>query len=80
MDQNLATAAKEQELVRFDHSDQAKPSVLNLISEETRRIYETHIKEFFHFHNLKHPLNITATDVIRWCDALLKKKVVLRQR
>lgn len=73
MGQNLLKTEKHQEIVKFDYSEQAKPFVLKSLSEETRRTYETHIKEFFLFHNLKHPADVTATDVIRWRDALLKK-------
>jgi site-specific recombinase XerD len=73
MGQNLVKVEKHQEIAKFDYTEQAKPFVLKSLSEETRRTYETHIKEFFLFHNLKHPVKVTATDVIRWRDALLKK-------
>lgn len=73
MEQNLVKAENNQEIVKFDYSEQAKSFVLKSLSEETRRTYEIHLKEFFHFHNLKHPVNVTATDVIRWRDTLLKK-------
>lgn len=73
MKQNLIKGKNNEEVVRFDYSEQAKPFVLKSLSEETRRAYEAHIKDFFHFHNLKHPIEVTATDVIRWRDTLLKK-------
>jgi site-specific recombinase XerD len=73
MGENLVKVENNQEIVLFNFSEQAKPFVLKSLSEETRRTYETHIKEFFHFHNLKHPTLVTAVDVIRWRDTLLKK-------
>lgn len=73
MPQNFIEPVPDREIIKFDYSQQAKPFVLKSLSEETRRTYKTHIKEFFVFHNLKHPVNVTATDVIHWRDALLKK-------
>ena len=73
MGQNLVKTASNQEIVKFDYSEQARPFVLKSLSVETRRTYEGHIKEFFHFHGSKHPSNVTATDVIRWRDSLMKK-------
>ncbi len=66
MERNLIKSENDQQIVKFDYSQEAKPFVLKSLSEEIRRTNETHIKEFFHFHNLKHPVNVTATDVIRW--------------
>lgn len=69
----LKSGNNTQELSKFDYAEQARPFVLKSLSAETRRAYETHIKEFFTFHGFKHPVNITATDVIFWRDTLLKR-------
>ena len=73
MTQKLAKIVVNQEIVRFDYSEQARPFVLKSLSPDTRRAYEAHIKEFFRFHSLKHPVDITATDVIAWRDTLIRR-------
>ena len=73
MEQNLVKTESNQGIARFDYSQQARAFVLKSLSVETRRTYETHIKEFFSFHSFKHPVQVTATDVIFWRDSLLKR-------
>jgi site-specific recombinase XerD len=72
MGQSLVKISKNQEITQFEFSDQARAFVLKSNSPETRRTYETHIREFFRFHNLKHPVSITAIYVIRWRDYLIR--------
>lgn len=73
MGQELIKTGSNQEIARFDYSKQARPFVLRSLSAETRRTYETHIKEFFSFYGYKHPAQVTATDVIFWRDSLFKR-------
>lgn len=54
-------------------TDQARALVLKSNSPETRRTYETRIREFFLFHSLKHPVNVEAIDVVRWRDSLIRR-------
>lgn len=72
MEQSLVKIGTNQELARFSFSEQARAFVLKSNSPETRRTYEGHIRAFFQFHNLKHPVNISAIDVIRWRDSLIR--------
>ena len=73
MEQSLVKTGSSQEIVQFDYSDQARAFVLKSNSPETRRTYETHIREFFLFNSSKHPVNIQAIDVIRWRDHLIRR-------
>jgi site-specific recombinase XerD len=73
MEQSLINSASNQNLVKFDYSQHARTFVLKSLSEDTRRTYRTHIKEFFQFSGYKHPIHITATDVIFWRDSLIKR-------
>jgi integrase/recombinase XerD len=73
MEQSLAKTDSKQEIVRFVYTEQARAFVLKSNSPETRRTYEGHIKAFFQFHNFKHPANISAIDVIRWRDSLIRR-------
>lgn len=54
-------------------SNQSESLHLKSLSVETRRTYQTHIKEFFKFIGNKHPGYVTPTDVIFWRDTLIKK-------
>ena len=56
----------------FVYSEQAQAFVLKSNSPETRRTYEGHIREFFIFHNSRHPVDISPFDVIRWRDTLIR--------
>ena len=73
MEQRLVKTGSSQEIVQFEYSDQARSFVLKSNSPETRRTYETHIREFFLFNSSKHPVNIQAIDVIRWRDHLIRR-------
>ncbi len=73
MEQSLVKIGTNQEIAQFSYSEQARAFVLKSNSPETRRTYETHIREFFLFHSLKHPVNIAAVDVIRWRDSLIRR-------
>lgn len=73
MSQELIKPEVKVELDKFDYAQQARPFVLKSLSVETRRTYQTHIKEFFLFLNHKHPVYVTPTDVIFWRDTLIKK-------
>jgi site-specific recombinase XerD len=73
MEQGLIKTISNHEVGKFDYPDQARAFVLKSNSPETRRAYETHIREFFLFHSLKHPVNISAIDVIRWRDSLIQR-------
>lgn len=73
MEQSLVKTSSNQEIERFVYSDQARTFVLKSNSPETRRAYEGHIKEFFQFHNFKHPIDVSAIDVIRWRDSLIRR-------
>ena len=73
MEKSLINTALEQKPARFVYAQQARAFVLKSNSLQTRRTYETHIKEFFAFHNLKHPVEIAAVDVIRWRDSLIRR-------
>lgn len=73
MNQSLAKSESNREIARFVYTEQARPFVLKSNSSETRRTYEGHIREFFHFHDFKHPVDISALDVIRWRDSLLTR-------
>lgn len=74
MKESLVKVSENKEIAAaFDYASQARPFVLKSISEETRRTYELHIKEFFLFHNQRHPVQITPSDVIYWRDALIKR-------
>ncbi|MEK7724098.1 MAG: site-specific integrase [Acidobacteriota bacterium] len=68
MSQDLIKSELKQELEKFDYAEQSRPFVLKSLSVETRRTYQTHIKEFF-----KHPVYVTPTDVIFGRDTLIKK-------
>lgn len=72
MEKSLVKTDTNQEIAQFVYSEQARSFVLKSNSPETRRTYEGHIKEFFRFHNLKHPTSIAAIDVIRWRDSLIR--------
>jgi integrase/recombinase XerD len=72
MEKSLINTASEQKPARFVYAEQARAFVLKSNSMETRRTYETHIKDFFNFHNLKHPAEVVAVDVIRWRDSLIR--------
>lgn len=69
MEQSLVKIGTNQEIAQFIYIEQARAFVLKSNSPETRRNYETHIREFFQFHNLKHPVDVAAIDVIRWRDS-----------
>ncbi len=56
MEQSLVKIGTNQEIAQFEFSEQARAFVLKSNSPETRRTYETHIREFFLFHSLKHPV------------------------
>ena len=73
MARSLIKVDTNQEVAQFDYSEQARAFVLKSNSPETRRTYETHIREFFLFHSLKHPVDIAAIDVIRWRDSLIRR-------
>lgn len=73
MTQELIKSEQNQAINRFDYSEQARPFVLKSLSADTRRTYQTHIREFFQFLGHKHPVNVTATEVIFWRDTLIKK-------
>jgi integrase/recombinase XerD len=73
MSQNLTKISSNQTLERFDYAEQARPFVLKSLSSETRRTYQTHIKEFFQFLGNKHPVDVAPTEVIFWRDSLIKK-------
>lgn len=73
MEQSLVKIDTNQEIVQFEYSDQARVFVLKSNSPETRRTYETHIREFFLFHSSRHPVNIQVIDVIRWRDHLIRR-------
>lgn len=73
MEQNLVKIAANQEIVRFVYAENARSFVLKSNSPETRRAYEGHIREFFQFHDFKHPINIAAVDVIHWRDSLIRR-------
>lgn len=62
-----------QGIERFVYTEQARSFILKSNSVDTRRSYEEKIKEFFHFHNFKHPTEITSLDVIRWRDSLIRR-------
>lgn len=70
---SLVKTASAQEIARFVYTEQARSFVLKSNSPETRRSYEEKIKEFFNFHNLKHPTEIASLDVIRWRDSLIMR-------
>ena len=72
MEQSLVKIGTNQEIAQFEYYEQARAFVLKSNSPETRRTYEGHIRAFFQFHNLKHPIEISAIDVIRWRDSLLR--------
>lgn len=73
-EKTLVKTGSNQRIERFDYSNQARSFVLKSNSAETRRAYETHIREFFLFHDLKNPADITAIDVIRWRDSLIRHR------
>lgn len=73
MSQSLIKANQAQDILKFNYPTEARAFVLKSISEETRRTYEAHIKEFFRFHSQKHPTDVRASDVICWRDALIKR-------
>ena len=73
MEQSLVKIASNQEIQQFVYAEQARAFVLKSNSPETRRAYEGHIKEFFRFHNFKHPVSISAMDVIGWRDSLIRR-------
>ncbi len=73
MSQSLEKIVVHQEVAQFEYTEQARAFVLKSNSPETRRTYETHIREFFLFHFSKHPVNIQAIDVIRWRDHLIRR-------
>ena len=68
---SLVRTTSDQGIACFVYAEQARSFVLKSNSPETRRSYEDKIKEFFSFHNLKHPTEITSIDVIRWRDSLI---------
>lgn len=72
MEENLVKIGTNEELTRFVYAEQARSFVLKSNSPETRRSYEGQIKGFFLFHNFKHPVQISAIDVIRWRDSLIR--------
>ena len=72
MGQSLVKVSSNQEITQFVYTEQARSFVLKSNSPETRRAYEGHIREFFRFHNLKHPVDVSAIDVIRWRDSLMR--------
>lgn len=72
MEQGLVKTDSTQEIAKFNYPEQARSFVLKSNSAETRRAYETHIREFFKFHSYKHPAAVAAIDVIRWRDSLLR--------
>lgn len=73
MEQNLTKTDSAQGIALFVYTEQARSFVLKSNSPETRRSYEEKIKEFFHFHNFKHPTEVSAIDVIRWRDSLISR-------
>ncbi len=73
MEQKLVKNPSNQEFVQFVYAENARSFVLKSNSPETRRAYEGHIREFFQFHDFKHPTNISAIDVIRWRDSLIRR-------
>lgn len=73
MEQNLIKTAANQEIARFAYAENARSFVLKSNSPETRRAYEGHIRDFFQFHDFKHPTSISAIDVIRWRDSLMRR-------
>lgn len=60
-------------MIGFDYPSQARAFVIKSLSAETKRSYEANIKEFFRFHENKHPRTITSQDVIFWRDRLIKQ-------
>lgn len=72
-EKSLIKTASNQEIEQFVYSEQARAFVLKSNSIETRRSYEGHIREFFLFHSLKHPVQISSVDVIQWRDTLIRR-------
>src|ERR1041384_3923366 len=66
--------ASEPSLARRFDTRMASEFIERSISEETRRAYRRVVREFFRFVDASHPVQITAQDVQRWRDHLIKAK------
>lgn len=68
------TRIEKKETIRLELERQFRPFVEKSLSAETRRAYGRVVKEFFRFHELVRPEEVTPADVIRWRDTLVAKK------
>jgi integrase/recombinase XerD len=73
LEKSLIKISSNQKVAKFEYSEQARAFVLKSTSNETRRTYEAQIREFFQFLSLKHPVDVSAIDVIRWRDHLIRR-------